>query len=69
MSKAYIATSEKAQLVVAFDKNPSKAMKSVAKKIDQMSHGDEWLMLTSINVGYDEEGFYHITATVSSVNI
>ena len=69
MSKAYLATAEKAQLVVAFDKNPAKAMKSVAKKIDQMQHGDEWLMLTSINVGYDEEGFYHITATVSSVNV
>jgi hypothetical protein len=69
MSKAYVATSEYAQLVVAFDKNPSKAMKKVAKKIDQMQNSDEWLMLTSLNVGYDDEGFYHITATVSSVNL
>jgi len=69
MNKAYIATAENAQLVVAFDKNPSKAMKDVAKKINQMQHNDEWLMLTSLNVGYDEEGLYHITATVSSVNV
>lgn len=69
MSKAYIATSEQAQLVVAFDKNASKAMKKVAKKIDEMQDSDRWLMLTSLNVGYDDEGFYHITATVSSVNL
>jgi hypothetical protein len=67
MSKAYIATAERAQLVVSFDKNPAKAMKMVAKKIDKMQTSDEWLMLTSLNVGYDDEGFYHITATVSSV--
>jgi hypothetical protein len=68
MSKAYIAHGEKATLVVAFDKNPVKAMKMLAKKIDEMQDFDEWLMLTSINVGYDDEGYYHITATVSTTN-
>lgn len=65
--KAYIATAEYAQLVCAFDKNPSKALKKIAKKIDEMQGNDEWFMLTSINVGYDDDGFYNITATVSSV--
>jgi hypothetical protein len=69
MSKAYIATAERAQILVAFHKNPSKAMKMIAKKINQMQSEDEWLMLSSLNVGYDDEGFYHITATVSSVNL
>lgn len=68
MSKAYVAHGEKPMLVVAFDKNPSKAMKMVAKQIDVMQDLDEWLMLTSINVGYDDEGYYHITATVSTTN-
>lgn len=64
--KAYIATGEYAQLVCAFDKNPAKALKKVAKQIDQMGKSDDWLMLTGINVGYDDEGFYNITATVST---
>ena len=66
MNKAYVATAEYAQLVCAFDKEASKAMKKVAKKIAEMQKDDEWLMLTSLNVGYDDEGFYHVTATVST---
>lgn len=65
--KAYIATEENAQLVCAFDKSPSKALKKIAKQFDRMLENDEWLMLAGVNVGYDEEGFYHITATVTSV--
>lgn len=64
--KAYVATAEYAQLVCAFDKNPSKALKKIAKLIDEMQKGDEWLMLTGVNVGYDDDGFYNITATVSA---
>ena len=64
--KAYVATAEYAQLVCAFDKSPAKALKKVAKQIDQMAKNDDWLMLTGVNVGYDDEGFYHVTATVST---
>lgn len=64
--KAYIAFGEQATLVIAFDKNPSRAMRKVAKKIEKMSFEDEGLMLSSVNVGYDDDGFYHITATVST---
>jgi len=66
MSKAYVATAEYAQLICAYDKNASKALKKIAKKINSMQRQDEWLMLTGVNVGYDEEGFYNVTATVSS---
>ena len=66
MSKAYVATGEYAQMVCAYDKNPAKALKAVAKKVEKMAGNDEWLMLSGINVGYDDEGFYNITATVSS---
>jgi hypothetical protein len=64
--KAYVATGEYAQLVCAYDKNPAKALKAVAKKIDNLQRDDEWLMLSGINVNYDDEGYYGITATVSS---
>ena len=64
--KAYIAYGEKAILVIAYDQNPSKAMRKVAKKIERMSASDEWLNLTGLNVSYDDEGYYHIIATVST---
>lgn len=66
MSKAYVAVGEFATLVCAFDKNPAKALKKAAKKIDQMCDQDEWMMLTGVNVQYDNDGFYCITATVST---
>ena len=69
MSKAYLASGEYAQLVCAYDKNPAKALKKVSKFINGMQKGDSDIMLSGVNVSYDEEGFYHITATVSTVMI
>lgn len=68
MSKgmAYVAHGERATLVIAYNKKPAKAMKMVANLITEMQQNDEWLMLSSLNVAYDEEGFYHITATVTT---
>lgn len=64
--KAYVATGEYAELVCGFDENPAKALKIVAKKIGEMKKGNEWLMLTGVNVNYDDEGIYYVTATVST---
>lgn len=64
--KAYVAHGEYAELVCGFDKNPAKALKSVAKKIGEMNKDNEWLMLTSVNINYDDEGIYYVTATVST---
>jgi hypothetical protein len=64
--KAYVATGEYAQLVCAFDKNPAKALKKAAKKIDELQNDNEYLMLTGVNINYDDEGFYYVTATVST---
>lgn len=64
--KAYVATGEYAQLVCAYDKNPAKVLKAIARKVEKMLVNDEWLMLSGVNVSYDDEGFYNITATVSS---
>lgn len=68
MSKAYVATGEYAQLICAYDKNPAKALRAISKKVEKMMLRDEWIMLSGVNVGYDDEGFYNITATVSSTN-
>lgn len=64
--KAYVATGEYAQLVCAYDKNPAKALKAIARKVEKMTHGDEWAMLSGVNVGYDDEGFYNVSATVTT---
>ena len=66
MSKAYIATGEQAFLVIAFDKSAPKAMKKVAKKIAEIQSQDEWVMLIGLNTAYDEDGYYHVTATLST---
>ena len=64
--KAYVAYGEYAELVCAFDKNPAKAMKKVAKKINEMYEESDLLMLTGVNINYDDEGIYYVTATVST---
>lgn len=66
MSKAYVASAEKAQIICAFDKDASKALHAIASLYDEIQSGDEWTMLNSVNIGYDDEGFYHVTATVST---
>ena len=65
MKKAYIATGELATVICAFDKNPAKALKKIARLVDSMTKQDDWTMLSSINVGYDE-GVYQLTATVTT---
>ena len=67
MSNAYLAYAERAQLVCAYDKNPAKALKKAAKLIDDMCETNENVMLTGVNVQFDDDGYYNITATVSSV--
>ena len=66
--KAYVATGEHAQLICAYDKNPAKALKAIAKKVEKMMAEDEWIMLSGVNIGYDDEGFYNISATVTTTN-
>jgi hypothetical protein len=66
MSKAYVAHGERAILVVGYDKKPAKAMKRVANLITEMQQEDEWLMLLGLNTSYDEDGYYHVTATLST---
>lgn len=66
MSQAYVATAEAAQIICAFNKDAAKALHAIASLYDEMQDKDEWTMLSSVNVGYDDEGFYHVTATVST---
>lgn len=68
MSRAYIATGEYAQLICAYDQSPVKALKKIAKLIDHMLYDNDALMLSSVNVHFDDDGYYNITATVSTTN-
>ena len=69
MSKAYLATGEYSQLICAYDKDPAKALKKVARLLETFKKYEEDIMLIGVNVGYDDEGFYNITATISTVTI
>ena len=69
MSKAYLATGEYSQLICAYDKDPVKALKKVARLLKTFKEYEEDIMLIGVNVGYDDEGFYNITATISTVTI
>ena len=69
MSKAYLATGEYSQLICAYDKDPAKALKKVAKFLTKVRKYEEDTMLTGVNIGYDDEGFYNITATISTTTI
>lgn len=64
--KAYVASGERAEIICAYDKNPAKALKKIAKLYEELAPFDEWLMLNSVNVYYDDEGFYNVSATVST---
>lgn len=66
--KAYVATGEYAQLICAYDQSPVKALKKIAKLIDKMLDNNETLMLSSVNVHFDDDGYYNVTATVSTTN-
>ena len=66
MSKAYVAHGERAFLVCAFDKRAPKAMKKVANLITELQQNDDWLMLIGLNTAYDDDGFYTVTATLST---
>ena len=66
MSNAYVATGEYAQLICANDKSPTKALKKIGKLIEKLSSSDQNMMLSAINVGYDDDGYYNITAIVST---
>jgi hypothetical protein len=69
MSKAYLATGEYSQLICAYDKDPAKALKKTAKLLSAVMKYEEDTMLTGVNVAYDDEGFYSITATISTTTI
>lgn len=64
--KAYVAAGEKAQIICAYDKDAAKALKKIANLYKELSSIDEWTMLNSVNVYYDDEGFYNVSATVST---
>lgn len=66
MSKnnAYVASGEYAFLVCAYSKTVKGAFKALGKKIDEVS--DENTMLIGINTYFDDDGYYHLTATLST---
>lgn len=65
MSKAYVANGEHIALICGYDKNPAKALKKVAKLVEKITNDDPNVMLSGMNVYFDDEHNYNINAYLS----
>lgn len=64
---AYIAFGEQPTLVCAYAKTTKEALKQLAKMLDKTM--DENTMLMGINVMLDDDGYQHLTATISTTGL
>lgn len=64
---AYIASGEKPFIICAYGDTPGKALKKMAKLIDQIIKDDDTTAVLSLNSTYDEDGIFVATATLSNV--
>ena len=63
---AYVAFGEQPTLVCAYGKTTKEALKELAKMLDKVM--DEDTLLIGINVHLDDDGYRHLTATISTTS-
>lgn len=63
---AYVAFGEQPTLVCAYGKTTKEALKELAKMLDKVM--DEDTLLMGINVHLDDDGYQHLTATISTTS-
>ena len=61
---AYVAFGEYPTMVCAYGKTTKDALKQLAKLLDKVMDEDSILM--GINVNLDDDGYQHLTATIST---
>ena len=61
---AYVAFGEQPTMVCAYAKTTKDALKQLAKMLDTVM--DEDTLLMGINVHFDDDGYQHLTATISN---
>lgn len=61
---AYVAFGEQPTMVCAYAKTTKDALKQLAKLVDKIMDEDSILM--GINVYLDDDGYQHLTATIST---
>lgn len=61
---AYVAFGEHPTLVCAYGKTTKDALKQLAKKLDEIM--DDETILMGINVNLDDDGYQHLTASIST---
>lgn len=61
---AYVAFGEQPLLICAYGKTAKDALKQLSKLLDKVM--DDETILMGINVSLDEEGYQHLTATIST---
>ena len=63
---AYVAFGEQPTLVCAYGKTTKEALKELEKMLDKVM--DEDTLLMGINVHLDDDGYQHLTATISTTS-
>lgn len=63
---AYVAFGEQPTLVCAYGKTTKDALKQLSKMLDKVM--DEDTLLMGINVHLDDDGYQHLTATISTTS-
>ena len=63
---AYVAFGEQPTLVCAYAKTTKEALKQLGKMLDKAM--DEDTILMGINVYLDDDGYQHLTATISTTS-
>lgn len=61
---AYVAFGEQPTMVCSYGKTTKDALKQLSKILDEVM--DEDTMLMGINVYLDDDGYQHLTATIST---
>ena len=61
---AYVAFGEYPAMVCAYGKTTKDALRQLAKLLDKVMDEDSILM--GINVNLDDDGYQHLTATIST---
>lgn len=69
MSKAYIASGEKALILCSYDKRAGKALRNIGKLVDEVMLVDQNMIVQGINVFLDDDGYYNINATLSTTSM
>lgn len=64
---AYIAHGESTMMICSYDKRASRALKKAARAIDKVMFADQYANPVALNISFDDEGYYQVTAIIATM--